>query len=317
MPYKFSADESVPEALSRCALEQLDRATRELTVGVEKDPVAAVHAARKSIKKERALLRLARGTLPRAQRRQENAALRQAARRVAAVRDAEVLTQTLDQLAQRFSGQLPARTFKAARAQLELLSEAERTSRSAVAENAAEDLRAVRTRVDGWRIQEDGWGAIEPGLARTYKDGRKAMRRARKEPSFENLHAWRKRVKDLWYELRLLAPVCGPTARGQAAEAKLLSELLGSDHDLGLLRQALEHRATGIAADLDSLIELLEYRRQQLQMQAFLAAERLYGEKPGAFIRRMHRCWGAGRRERRAFEDRHPAKLAQTTRAPA
>jgi hypothetical protein len=46
-----------------------------------------VHNARKAIKKERSLLRLARGAMPSEQRRRENAALREAARRLSTARD--------------------------------------------------------------------------------------------------------------------------------------------------------------------------------------------------------------------------------------
>ena len=65
MAYKFQADESVGEEIVRCAGEQLDRAVAALTEGLKEDPVKAVHNARKAIKKERSLLRLARGVMPR------------------------------------------------------------------------------------------------------------------------------------------------------------------------------------------------------------------------------------------------------------
>ena len=52
----------------------------ELTERVEADPEKAVHAARKAIKKERSLLRLARGSIGDRRRRRENDALRHAAR---------------------------------------------------------------------------------------------------------------------------------------------------------------------------------------------------------------------------------------------
>ena len=56
--------------------------------------------------------------------------------------------------------------------------------------------------------------AIESGLLRSYRDGRKAFAQARREPSIEALHTWRKRVKDLWYHERLLAPACGRRNKG-------------------------------------------------------------------------------------------------------
>jgi len=78
MAYKFLADEPVRAAIIRCGREQLDRAITQLTEQINDDPGSAVHNARKAIKKERSLLRLARGAMPSEQRRSENATLRAA-----------------------------------------------------------------------------------------------------------------------------------------------------------------------------------------------------------------------------------------------
>ena len=43
-----------------------------------------------------------------------------------------------------------------------------------------------------------------PGLQRIYRRGRLAMRAARKDPSAEHLHEWRKRVKDLWHATEIV-----------------------------------------------------------------------------------------------------------------
>ena len=50
----------------------------------------------------------------------------------------------------------------------------------------------------------DGWELIGPGLHRTYRRGRKRLRAVEEEASVTNLHELRKRVKDLWYQLRLI-----------------------------------------------------------------------------------------------------------------
>src|SRR5947199_4945963 len=118
MSYRFRADEPVPDAILRCAREQLDRAAEELSEGVKRDPVRAVHSTRKAIKKERSLLRLAGGTMSSGQRRRENAALREAARELAGIRDADAMISTVDQLSERFAGQLPSAAFDAIREQL-------------------------------------------------------------------------------------------------------------------------------------------------------------------------------------------------------
>ena len=84
---------------------------------------------------------------------------------------------------------------------------------------AVQELGAARLRIDDWQLKKGGWNAIENGLLRAYRQGRTAFALAQREPSLEDLHAWRKRVKDLWYHERLLAPICGPAIRGHAKDA--------------------------------------------------------------------------------------------------
>jgi len=314
--YKFADDEPVRAAIVRCAREQLDLAIAELSQRINDDPVAAVHSARKAIKKERSLLRLARGAIPPDQQRAENAALREAARELAGARDAAVRTGTLDQLSDRFAGQLPATTFERIREQLRNSGDDQRGGvvGSVSIERAVEELAAVRLRVEDWTLDEDGWSAIESGLMRGYKRGRKAFLRARSGGSDEDLHEWRKRVKDLWYHARLLAPGGGPPVQGQAKDAHRLADLLGDDHDLALLRQEIASNAVSIPADTDAVVRLIEHRRRELQAEARHIGARVYAESPKAFRRRMRRSWGAGRGAAASALEPRPAELAQATR---
>jgi CHAD domain-containing protein len=317
MAYRLELDEDVREGIVRCAREQLDRAVRELSERINDDPVGAVHSARKAVKKERSLLRLARGSIVPKQRRRENAALRAAARELSAARDAEVMIDTLGQLSERYVGQLPENTFQEIRAQLEQARDAQRGHlvESALSARAVQELGAVRVRVEDWRLRHGGWPAIEKGLARSYRDGRAAFARARSRRSTAALHAWRKRSKDLWYQERLLSEICGPAVAGQAKDAHLLADLLGDDHDLGALRDALTRGAVHAPADLDAVVRLIDHRRHQLQTEAFDLGGRVYAEKPKAFIRRMYRSWTAGCGRASAERDRHPEELAEATRA--
>jgi CHAD domain-containing protein len=314
MAYRVNDDEPVSDALLRCAREQLDKAVSELSEGINQDPAAAVHAARKAIKKERSLLRLGRGAIPRQQRRRDNAALRAAARALSGARDADVTLSSVDQLAEQFAGQVPAKTFTAIRKQLKAR-RAETATGSTLDTQAIPELGAVRIRVDEWQLRATGWKAIDGGLLRTYKRGRRALRRARSSGQTEDLHAWRKRVKDLWYHERLLAPSCGEAVRGHAKESHHLADLLGDDHDLALLRQELTDTAIPVPVDVDAVVQLIDHRREELQTEAFGIGERLYAEPPKAYRRRMHRSWKAGRAMARAMRDRHPAELAAATRS--
>jgi len=319
MAYRFEPDEDLHEAFTRCAREQLDRAARELSEEIDKDPVTAVHSARKAIKKERALLRVAHAAIPARQRRRQQAVLRAAARSLSEARESEALIRTLDKLAEQFAGQIPATTFAAVRERLELARAAERARLVTATRNneAVQKLGAARLRVDDLNLRPGGWQALDLGVLRTYRRGRKALHRARQSPSPDALHTWRKRVKDLWYELRLLGPVCGPTVRGQAKEADRLAGLLGDDHDLAVLTDALTVAVGAAPVDLEPLRGLIGHRRAQLEAEAFAAGERLYAEKPKSFRCRLRRTWRAGRSLGSASRHGHPSDLAELTRAGA
>ena len=63
MAYRFRHGESVPDAIRRVAREELRSAVRSLTGRGAKNRDEAVHEARKSVKKLRALLRLVQSEL--------------------------------------------------------------------------------------------------------------------------------------------------------------------------------------------------------------------------------------------------------------
>jgi hypothetical protein len=89
----------------------------------------------------------------------------------------------------------------------------------------------------------------------------------------------------------LLEPLSPDVIGGQAKEAHRLSDLLGDDHDLAVLRTALIAGAADIPVDLESVIALIDHRRGQLQSDAFRVGARLYAEKPKALHRRIHSYW--------------------------
>jgi CHAD domain-containing protein len=317
MSYKLDVDEGVRAGVLRAAGEQLDAALHALNDQVSDDPVEAVHTARKAVKKERSLLRLSRGALPAKRRRAENAALRRAARGLSDARDSEVMVQTLDQLSQRFAGQLPEHSFEAVGVPLERDRDAHRAqlADSAQVPQAAGQLAGARARIDTWQLRSGGWSALSPGLERSYRRGRRAMRDAQRQPSAERMHTWRKRVKDLWYHERFLAPAGGPAVRGQVKDLHRLADVLGDHHDLGVLGRRLTDDPLHVAADVDGIIGLIGYRQAELEGQALSLGSRVYAEKPGAFVRRMRSAWRAGRALESGSDQPRPAELARATRA--
>jgi CHAD domain-containing protein len=318
MSYRLDADEPLVDGLRRCAREQLQTAITRLDEDVNDDPVTAVHSARKALKKERSLLRLSRGMLEPRQRRNENRATRLAANQLGRARDADALLDALSAINDRFAGQIPAATTLAVEERLREERYAARTALldEEIPRHVADALRGSLERVDRWRFRGAGWSRLSVGLGREYARGRRAMRRAAKAQTAERMHDWRKRSKDLWYQLRLLEPLAPGMIHGQAKDAHRLADVLGDLHDLAVLEAALPRLSDGVVADTDALIALVRHRREQLAAEALSIGERVYAESTKRFVRRLRSYWRAWRAEARAAAKSRPAELAEMTRHP-
>jgi CHAD domain-containing protein len=292
MGYRLSlADDDVPSAVRACAREQLEQAAQRLA-DAEADPVDAVHEARKSLKKTRALLRLARPALGKRAYREQNAALRELAAALSGTRDADVLAHAAGYLADHAGGRLPAVDFEQLRAALEQEAATARATNGAGRPDVIDGLRAAAARVDAWPLDGATWDDLLAGATRAYARGRDTLAQAREDPTDERLHEWRKRVKDLWYHHRLLAPAWPEILEAHGEQAHLLSELLGDDHDLSLLHARLHDDlplGPTAGADLSELLALLDDRRRDLRAQAWPLGDRLYAESPKALARRLTR----------------------------
>jgi CHAD domain-containing protein len=119
------------------------------------------------------------------------------------------------------------------------------------------------------------------------------MRAAAADPTTENLHEWRKRTKDLWHALQILRPAAPERTRKLAKRAHALSDLLGSDHDLAVLRDYVEAHADCFPDDASraALVALLDRRRRSLQRAALDLGRSVYGRRPKRFVRALERGW--------------------------
>jgi CHAD domain-containing protein len=297
--FRLQAGEAPSEGMRRIALARAGSALERLREAERvDDPAACIHGARKDLKKLRAAVRLLRRELGDRLYRAENARYRDAGRQLSATRDAEVKLETLEALAGRFPDRLSAEAIGEWRERLdrerrEALAGARHGASIAIARNAVE---AGRGRIAAWPLRTDSWKLVGPGVERSYRRGRRAMRRAAAEPGGESLHEWRKRAKDLWYHLRILeAALPGPLA-GSVELADRLAEALGDHHDLTVLRDDL------FARELPTprrpvLVEAIEQRRRELAVAAIEHGEALYARKPKAFARRMRKGWKRWRRQ--------------------
>lgn len=288
MAYELDLTSDLASAARLAAREQLEKGAEVLREEHDRDPVGAVHQARKEVKKSRSLLRLVEPGLGKKVYRRENRTLRDAARTVAHVRDADVMVETAEKLHERFAGRLPARSFTALRNRL--AKEAQRSRGSVDGEIGGEltaALQDVAYRVEEWPLDDAGWEVARKGVAQAYKRGRQAFAVANADPTADNLHELRKRVKDLWYQQRLLRRAWPPVLGAQADEAHALADLLGDDHDLAVLAETL--RKDQPTANTDVFVDLIEERRTELLADIRALGRRVYAEKPKSFKRRLTR----------------------------
>jgi len=287
--YRLRVGEPLPGGIARIARGRIDHAIDELGGKTDSSSEEAVHEARKDMKKLRALVRLVRPELGNDVYRRENVCYRDAGKELAGVRDADVMLATLAGLESRYPDELGAKTVGDLRQSVE--AHKLRTAAGARAPAAAqvvEILTSARRRVGRWPLGTEGFEALAGGLERIYRRGRRDFRAANREPTTQNLHEWRKRVKDLWYHLSILKVAWPPVMEALADEAHALSERIGDDHDLAVLLEWAEEHAPDSAG---ALAEPVMRRRAELQGEAFEIGARLYADKPGAFIRRLERWW--------------------------
>jgi CHAD domain-containing protein len=291
--YRLEAGEQPSSGMRRIALARAELALERLDEAERADdPAPCIHGVRKDLKKLRAAVRLLRRELGDDLYRAENERYRDAGRRLAPTRDAEVKLETLDSLRERF----PERVTPAASREWReaLVLERDRAVAEARAGDSIAAARLVlelgRDRIAGWPLEADSWKLVGPGLSRSYRRGRKGMRRAAREPGDESLHEWRKRAKDLWYHLRILRECVPSRLHGATDRADELADRLGEHHDLAVLREDLFGRELPTAMR-PALVEAIVERQEELAGEAFELGEALYAEKPKAFRRTMHGGW--------------------------
>lgn len=289
--YRLARDEELAAGLTRVAAGRAEAALERLrgSAAGEADRAEAIHGARKDLKKLRTVLRLLRDVLGKKRYRRANTRFRDAARALSDSRDAEVKLATLEAL----SGHTLPLPEGAVESWRKILDRDREAAANVAGEEAlAAALAAIETglgEVEAWDLGGDSWKTIDPALTHTYRGGRRAMRAAAGGDE-EEVHEWRKRAKDLWYELRLLRDAWSGPLGATAEEAHRLSELLGDHHDLAVLRADLQERNLGVE-QTQALVAAIDRRQEELGGEAMALGARLYAERPQDFSRRLRRYW--------------------------
>ena len=292
MSYRLKTDGPLAPGIRRIAREQLQGALGEIKGLIHLDEGAAVHATRKHIKKIRALLRLIRREIGPEIYKGESQRLRNVGRSFAGSRDARVQLQVLEQLTQQEKDAFP-KTAAALKAEIADLAE----NFGAQRRQAAPILQQISDRLEGWPLEDIGSSDLCRALQRSYRRGRKWFRCAGADPVAENFHSWRKRVKDLWYQLLILRDLNRAVVCEIAEAARTLSRQLGDLHDLAFFRHRLATSTAYPEEERTVLLGRICAREHELERVALDLGARFYAERQGAFGRRLLRYarqWPAG-----------------------
>jgi CHAD domain-containing protein len=276
------------------------------------DPQETVHVVRQHSKKLRALLRLVRLAAPERSRR-ASAEVRDTARRLAGLRDATVALVTLDDLASVVRDQpidadadltdaevtgrgdeALAAAWDAVRRGLERRRDAQlHADLAPVLAVVRPELEALHERIGSWDVDGTGFDVLAGGLGRTHRRCRTRMDAALRDPSTPAFHAWRKAAKDHRYHLELLHELWPAVLGAQEDELHRLTDLLGEDHDLAVLRDDLEAEpdAYGGPQAVAVVTAVLEPARARRRHGAVQLGRRCVAEPTDVLVARFRAWW--------------------------
>jgi CHAD domain-containing protein len=321
MSFRFDRKRSVADSVPRIVRKQAEKAAAGLRQ--RENAAAGIHVARTSSKRLRGLLRLLRPELG-SRYHVEEKRLGRIQKALGPLRDAQVLLETFDEhfgfrqkAAKKKSGEKNGGDRKSTirkkspgalpeiRLALETRALSERLDGDVPdrIEAAYTEFRKLRRRAERFVPSRGkrggGFRAIERGLEATYRRGRRARDAAYEAGTASAFHDWRKAVKYHGYHLKLLAEIEPVELRARIEDAEALGELLGKDHDLSVLAEALETLKGEFSDDAQyrAALESIARAQRELRQRAEPLGRRLFAETPAEFsglMRELFRAWREG-----------------------
>jgi CHAD domain-containing protein len=274
-----------PKDLRKTLLREFHAAVdkaKEAASSVDQNPTIAVHGARKALRRGRAVLAMVAGALPKGERRAVRTALQEARRSLSTARDHAVAPETLSHIE---------------------LSEEDRATARRVLDNAAESIPATAelkqllaeaaTRaaaqaeaLEAALPQELAWKVVVDGIKGVYDEARVARRRSKKSKAW--FHTWRRRSKELVYQLELIAEHAGQRLGAIHDELEGITNTQSAAVDLIMLREFIATYAQGIPGDaIDHLRDAIDTQLEELKASARDAGRDAYSQRPKKFAKRL------------------------------
>jgi CHAD domain-containing protein len=267
----------------------------------------AVHTARKSTKRVRALLRLVRSEIGEKVYNFENVWMRDTARLISDVRSAAVMVNAVEDLQMLYGSLLAEGTFEETLERLAVnraRAEARAMEDPELVPRVVANLERAHSRYASWPTDphareaygvgiRDSYSTIGPGLRATYRRGRSEMVMAYQTQTPVAFHRWRKRVKYLKHQMEIITPLWPEVVLGMVITLDRMAELLGEDHDLTELLETLSSRPELCPNPVErSLLRALaQQRRSDVETASRIMGRRIFVESPAALKGRFGAYW--------------------------
>jgi CHAD domain-containing protein len=284
--YSFERHETVAVGVGRIIGELTWTTTQELYPSHPRHQ-DWVHNTRTRYKRIRSLLRLMRDSLGDDVYRAEMDRIREATGLLSRLRDAEVLVQTADLLAEHIAeDDSLAQLRQWLGERYRQISHIE-TNIQQLLLTTAREMDELILRSANWQLPEDYDEPLRE-FTRSYNRGLQQMGVAFEQPGDEAFHDWRKRVKGHYYQCCLFDMAWSPTMSLRSEEIKSLSDLLGEDHDIAVLREVLAAE-TGAPEMSQQLDRQVHDHQQGLRDRSKTLAESVYQHEPDALADELRR----------------------------
>ncbi|AHB48780.1 metal-chelation protein CHAD [Hyphomicrobium nitrativorans NL23] len=299
MAFRFRLHEPITKDFRRIGTEQIERALGQLAAGV--DVATEVHEARKCLKRLRALLRLGREGLGEEVFQTENARFREIAGRLSSVRDDHVVIETLVQLEATTADDEARAALRRARGAFLDARAAEDGGAAGGAVDPATlsdvraDLTAALKSFRDLKLSPKSTSTLVAGLLRVYRRGRKSLVTAYATGDDEDFHTFRKAVQAHWRHMALLTRLWPDMFEARVAAARELSQILGDDHDLALLKTRLAALDAGTLSDaeIETVLTVIAARQHMLRRLAEPRGDMLFAASPKAHGHWIATLWDA------------------------
>jgi len=287
--YHFEKNMAIQASFRKITKEILNEAILECN-SKDLTQQEKIHSLRKKCKRIRGLFRIVRPNIGDLYKK-ENVSFRDLARTISKSRDEHATIETLEKLQNICKDESINNDIASLKNELS----SEHKSEEIILLLKEFELKILNkvSQIDNWQVQSDGFSSVSGGIKKTYRRGQIAMWKAFNNPTMENYHEWRKRVKYHYYHLELITPIWEAILIYYTNEVHNLSEMLGYDHDLCLLEILLKTKTDYFpnTISIEALIKFINSEKINIREKINVLGQKVYAERPGKLIYKLDIWW--------------------------